>query len=144
MELFWHLIVYKQKTVLIPCWIVWNKTVYMYKMDLILNNLQWLICHKTKLNQTSIDHSIHTSEALITSLKWVPPWCRSDLPNRFCTFLFILAWLTFNWFFSPEVMAFFSITFFQLLFSGHQYFTNYFFRSCYSFTFFGRSWFHKR
>ena len=25
--------------------------IYMYKEDLALNNLQWLICHKTKLNQ---------------------------------------------------------------------------------------------
>ena len=25
----------------------------MYKMDLALNNLQWLICHKTKRNQTN-------------------------------------------------------------------------------------------
>ena len=24
---------------------------YMYKKDLVLNNLQWLICHKNKLNQ---------------------------------------------------------------------------------------------
>ena len=24
----------------------------MYNEDLALNNLQWLICHKTKLNQT--------------------------------------------------------------------------------------------
>ena len=24
----------------------------MYKKDLALNNLRWLICHKTKLNQT--------------------------------------------------------------------------------------------
>ena len=24
---------------------------YMYKDDLALNNLQWLICHKTKPNQ---------------------------------------------------------------------------------------------
>ena len=24
----------------------------MYKEDLVLNNLQWLICHKTKPNQT--------------------------------------------------------------------------------------------
>ena len=27
-------------------WIVWNRTVYVYKMDLALNNLQWLICHR--------------------------------------------------------------------------------------------------
>ena len=25
--------------------------IYMYKKDLVLNNLQWLICHKTKPNQ---------------------------------------------------------------------------------------------
>ena len=25
--------------------------IYMYKQDLVLNNLQWLICHKTKPNQ---------------------------------------------------------------------------------------------
>ena len=29
-------------------WIVWNRTVYLYKMDLVLINLQWLICHKTQ------------------------------------------------------------------------------------------------
>ena len=27
---------------------VLNRTVYMYKIDLALNNLKWLICHKTK------------------------------------------------------------------------------------------------
>ena len=25
--------------------------IYMYKQDLVLNNLQWLICHETKQNQ---------------------------------------------------------------------------------------------
>ena len=25
--------------------------IYMYKEDLVLNNLQWLICHKSKPNQ---------------------------------------------------------------------------------------------
>ena len=29
---------------------VWNSTGYMYKMDLALNTLQWLIYHKTKPN----------------------------------------------------------------------------------------------
>ena len=37
--------------VLIPNWIVWNRTVFMNKMDLALNNLRWLICHKTKPKQ---------------------------------------------------------------------------------------------
>ena len=27
----------------------------MYKEDLALNNLQWLICHKTKPNHTKVD-----------------------------------------------------------------------------------------
>ena len=31
--------------------IVWNRTVYMYKINLALNNLQWFICHKTKRNK---------------------------------------------------------------------------------------------
>ena len=33
-------------------WIVLNGTDYLIKMDLALNNLQRLICHKTKPNQT--------------------------------------------------------------------------------------------
>ena len=28
--------------------------IYMYKEDLVLNNLQWLICHKTQPNQTKL------------------------------------------------------------------------------------------
>ena len=48
---FWHLILYKQKTILILNWIVWNRTVYMYKNGFGINDLQWLMCHKTKPNQ---------------------------------------------------------------------------------------------
>ena len=33
------------KCVLMLNWIVWNRTVYMYKMDLALNNQQRLLCH---------------------------------------------------------------------------------------------------
>ena len=29
-------------------WILWNRTDYLHKMDLALNNLRGLICHKTK------------------------------------------------------------------------------------------------
>ena len=32
--------------------------IYKYKEDLALNNLQWLICHKTQLNQTEINQLI--------------------------------------------------------------------------------------
>ena len=34
----------------------------MYKVDLALNNLQWLVCHKTKPNQAEIllfSHPVH-------------------------------------------------------------------------------------
>ena len=39
-------------------WLICHKSqpnhiylIYMYKEDLALNNLQWLICHKTQPNQ---------------------------------------------------------------------------------------------
>ena len=51
-ELFWHLTMYKQKTILIQNLIVWNRIVYMYKNGFGINNLQWLMCQKTKPNQT--------------------------------------------------------------------------------------------
>ena len=35
--------------VLMLNWTVWNRTGYLYKMDLALNNLQRSICHKTQL-----------------------------------------------------------------------------------------------
>ena len=52
-ELFWRL-----NCVLMLSWIVWNKTVYCNKMDLALNNLQWLICLKTKPNKTETKPTI--------------------------------------------------------------------------------------
>ena len=33
---------------LMPNWIVWNRTVYCIKMNLAINILHWLMCHKTK------------------------------------------------------------------------------------------------
>ena len=36
--------------VLMPNWIAWNGTLYMYKNGFGINNLQWLMCHKTKPN----------------------------------------------------------------------------------------------
>ena len=41
-------------------WLIYHKTqtneiiylIYMYKVDLALNNLQWLICQKTKKQKT--------------------------------------------------------------------------------------------
>ena len=42
---FWQL-----NSVLMLNWIVLNRTDYLHKMDLALNNLQRLICHKTQQN----------------------------------------------------------------------------------------------
>ena len=36
-------------------WIVRYRTVFMYKNGFAWNNLQWLICHKTKQKQTRDD-----------------------------------------------------------------------------------------
>ena len=41
-------------SVLMLNWVVWNRTVYMYKEDLTLNNLPWLVCHKIKSNQIQL------------------------------------------------------------------------------------------
>ena len=40
--------------------------IYMYKNDLALNNLQWLICHKTKPNQTIFITSVPQAERTYT------------------------------------------------------------------------------
>ena len=45
-KLYLHL-----NSVLILNWIVWNRTIFI-KMDLALNNLQRLICHKTQQTKT--------------------------------------------------------------------------------------------
>ena len=40
----------------------------MTKPDLVLNNVQWLICHKTKLNQTKPEHSFFVVGRDLTAL----------------------------------------------------------------------------
>ena len=35
-------------------WIVLNRTDYLHKMDLALNNLQGLICHKTQQTKSNL------------------------------------------------------------------------------------------
>ena len=41
-------------------WIIWNRIMYLYKMDSALNNLQKLICHNTQTNKQAYDRTIHT------------------------------------------------------------------------------------
>ena len=39
----------------------------MYKEDLALNNLQWLICHKTQPNQTKLYHLVNMKSNVFNS-----------------------------------------------------------------------------
>ena len=47
----------------------------MYKEGLALNNLQWLICHKTKLNQTKPNHIyliyMYKQDLPLNNLQWL-------------------------------------------------------------------------
>ena len=74
-------------------WIVLNRTDYLHKMDLALNNLQRLICHKTqqaKSNQTKSNAQIkfeiyHDSMEGNHVCLAVSLWCngyRAGLRNR--------------------------------------------------------------
>ena len=62
-------------------WIVWNGTVYLYKMDLALNNLQRLICHKIQTNK-----QINKDEIIIEIFKnrkyWLTKKCYQDKRKR--------------------------------------------------------------
>ena len=52
----------------------------MYKEDLALNNLQWLICHKTKPNQILIYLIYMYKEDLaLNKLQWLI--CHKTKPN---------------------------------------------------------------
>ena len=56
-------------------WLICHKTqpnqtiylIYMYKKDLALNNQQWLICHKTKPNQNQIVNETEFKPASLNS-----------------------------------------------------------------------------
>ena len=43
----------------------------MYKTDLALSNLQWLICHKTKPNQTS-QNMLIAQIVFVKPFRWHP------------------------------------------------------------------------
>ena len=42
----------------------------MYKKDLVLNNLQWLICHKTKPNETKSNQFMSECFVLLYLARW--------------------------------------------------------------------------
>ena len=58
----------------------------MCKKDLALNNLQWLICHKTKPNQTKHVYLIYMckKDLALNNLQWLI--CHKAQPNQIITF----------------------------------------------------------
>ena len=60
-------------------WIVWNRIEYLHKMDLVLNNLQRLTCHKI---QTTNNAEIEIQDiGMVTRSNMVP---FDDLPSIKC------------------------------------------------------------
>ena len=45
-------------------WILWNRTDYLYKLDLALNNLQRMICHTTQPNNQRYFLKVEISEII--------------------------------------------------------------------------------
>ena len=50
-------------------WIVWNRTNHLYKMDLALNNLERLICHKIKTNKRTKERQTHNDTRELNNQK---------------------------------------------------------------------------
>ena len=54
--------------------------IYMYKKDLALNNLQWLICHKSQPNQILYIHIyVYKKDLAWNNLQWLI--CHKTQPN---------------------------------------------------------------
>ena len=54
-------------------WIVKIELFIWTKMDLALNNLKWLMCHKTKPNQTNTIHKIWKRHTVLYCIPTEPP-----------------------------------------------------------------------
>ena len=68
--------------------------VYMYKEDLALNNLQWLICHKTQPNQIMyIFIHMYKEDLALNNLQWLI--CHKTQPKQILLFHEFLAELKF-------------------------------------------------
>ena len=52
---------------------------YMFKKDLGLNNLQWLICHKTKPNSIYSIY-MYKKDLVLNNLQWL--MCQKTQPNQ--------------------------------------------------------------
>ena len=62
----------------------------MYKEDLALNNLQWLICHKTKPNPTQSNPIyliyMYKEDLALNKLQWLI--CHKTKPNPIKSYIF--------------------------------------------------------
>ena len=58
----------------------------MYKEDLALNNLQWLICHKTQPNPIYLIH-MYKEDLALNNLQWLI--CHKTQPNQINPFPFV-------------------------------------------------------
>ena len=54
-------------------------SIYMFKEDLALNNLQWLICHKTQPNHIYLIY-MYKEDFALNNLQWL--LCRKTQPNQ--------------------------------------------------------------
>ena len=52
----------------------------MYKKDLALNNLQWLICHKTQPNKIIYFIYMYKNDLALNNLQWLI--CHKTQPNK--------------------------------------------------------------
>ena len=58
----------------------YRSTLYMYKEDLALNNLQRLICHKTQPNQIIYLIYMFKEDLALNNLQWLI--CHKTQPNQ--------------------------------------------------------------
>ena len=53
--------------------------IYMYKEDLALNNLQWLMCHKSQPNNIYLTY-MYKEDLALNNLQWLI--CHKTRPNQ--------------------------------------------------------------
>ena len=59
---------------------------YMYKEELALNNLQWLICHKTQPNNIYLMY-MYKEELALNNLQWLI--CHKTQPKKKFIYIYV-------------------------------------------------------
>ena len=76
-------------------WLICHKTqpnqlisiIYVYKKDLALNNLQWLIYHKTQPNQIIYIIYVYKRDLALNNLQWLI--CHKTQPNQIIYIIYV-------------------------------------------------------